>query len=141
MTLAPDIVLVDSSTTVRVRDVRVYTKGVLLTLDIAMRSESGWNTREEIDLTQRFSDSHLDEHHSFGGEQPGPELTDSRVETFDRALVGWRQYWVDTRDAVEPVVIRIKNPLDESADDWLVPLDMSVLAHARERVIDLSNAR
>lgn len=141
VTIAQDTLLVGGATTVRVRDIHVYVEGLLLTVDIAVRDENGWNQSEEIDLLDRLTDVHPEEFSARGGPDPLPEVTGSWAQAFARSAVAWRTYWVDTRDAQGTLTVRIRNPLDIDADPWLVVLDGDHLADARSRVIDLSGDR
>lgn len=149
VTVPLGIDLGDDRTAVRLRDARVFSRGVVVTADLLLRRPAGMTDGERRALEERFSEAVHDSDASWSPSSVDTEAdteadseagTDAQflsgnVIAYRHAAIAWCEYWVETRESTGTIDFTILDPLSPGVDRRNVSLDAAVIADARSRVI------
>lgn len=133
--LAIDLLGTDD-TTVRARDIHVYSDGLLVTVDVAVTRAHEMPPEERFELEQDLSDVTDDPEDP---EDP-PRLESSRLlaasaRATAHACVAQWDYWVPI-DRIDDG-LQLRNPLRRGDGSWHLAVDLEQIEAARSRVVDL----
>jgi hypothetical protein len=134
--------LESEDTTVRARDVHVYSEGLLVTVDVAITRSHEMPLEKRLELEHALGDVvEYDDTDDEVTDRPRDRddscrLVSASSRTSTRAGVAQWDYWVpvptpDTRE------LRLRNPLADEDEFWHVAIDGARVDEARLRVIDL----
>jgi hypothetical protein len=142
VSIALGVTLLESGdTTVRARDLQVYSDGLLVSVDVAMTRPDEMPPEERLELEQLLSDviddDERDDRPHDRNDQPRLISASARAST--HSCVAQWDYWIPTR-GVGVDVLSLRNPLGHDEEPWRVTVDGELIDEARSRVIDLRPA-
>lgn len=128
----------DDDTTVRVRDARVYSDGLLVTVDVAIRRAHELTPAERMELENALEDvlgEDIDEDEE-GEAHTHPALISATARATSYACVAQWEYWVARGEHIDDEFV-LRNPLGNGDDFWRVGINDALIDEARSRVVDL----
>lgn len=135
VTIALGVALVDEAeTVVRLRDAHVYRDGLLVTVDVAVRSTRDMSPEQGRRLDSRLWDV-LDEDEPTSARDASRLISSSSRITARGGVAQW-EYWVP-RPELTTTGLRLRNPFSDGHEFWHVAVDGDLIDEARARVIDL----
>lgn len=150
VSVALGVTLLESGdTTVRARDLQVYSDGLLVTVDVAMTRPDEMPPEERLELEEMLADV-VEEDGDDEGEDDerddGPRdrndpsrLISASARASTHSCVAHWDYWIPTR-GLSVDVLSLPDPLGHHEEPWRVTVDGELIDEARSRVIDLRAA-
>lgn len=132
------ILLHEGQPLIRAREALVFSKGFILTLDIALRDVAELTRDERHAFDEALSQ--IPEQISVApdsGLDASPHSRWSRV--FHRSAVGWAEVWVEGTPAAEPISFTLSARFPGIDGEITFSLDGARILEARRRVVDVSS--